>query len=183
MPAAPVGPVFKGWALGNERLVAAIRPLTTEQLALVTGTPPAPLWGTVAHLAGGRVYWLCEIFKEPGKETTPFRDMDVALGGWEDDPSHPRSAAELVEALETSWRLVARVLDEWTLDTLGQEARVVRADGTAVLHTRQSVLYRMLTHDAYHIGEIALVLGSNGLRGEMPNGPVDLWAGLGRIAS
>ncbi len=28
------------------------------------------------------------------------------------------------------------------------------------MHTRQSVLYRILTHDAYHTGEISLTLGS-----------------------
>jgi hypothetical protein len=43
------------------------------------------------------------------------------------------------------------------------------------MHTRQSVLYRMLTHDAYHTGEISLTLGSAGL------GEVDLWRGLARI--
>lgn len=40
----------------------------------------------------------------------------------------------------------------------------------------------MITHDAYHVGEIALTLGAHGIRGTSPNGPVDLWAGLARIA-
>jgi hypothetical protein len=43
------------------------------------------------------------------------------------------------------------------------------------MHTRQSVLYRLLTHDAYHTGEISLTLGSAGL------GAVDLWRGLARV--
>ena len=30
------------------------------------------------------------------------------------------------------------------------------------LHTRQSVLLRLITHDAYHAGEIALTLGMHG---------------------
>ena len=107
--------------------------------------------------------------------------MDVSKGGWEDDPSRPHSAAELGEALESTWAIVARTLATWTPESLGQEAR--RTSGDVVqLHTRQSVLYRMLTHDAYHSGEIALTLGTHGLGGNTgPNGPIDLWAGLSRV--
>ena len=43
------------------------------------------------------------------------------------------------------------------------------------MHTRQSVLFRLVTHDAYHTGEMSLVLGSHGL------GEIDLWRGLARI--
>jgi hypothetical protein len=38
------------------------------------------------------------------------------------------------------------------------------------------VLLRLITHDAYHCGEISLVLGSHGL------GAIDLWSGLARVA-
>jgi hypothetical protein len=41
--------------------------------------------------------------------------------------------------------------------------------GKTQRHTRQSVLMRMLTHDAYHSGEISQVLGSHGLP------EIDLW--------
>ena len=44
------------------------------------------------------------------------------------------------------------------------------------MHTRQSVLFRLVTHDAYHTGEMSLDLGSHGL------GEIDLWRGLARIA-
>lgn len=44
------------------------------------------------------------------------------------------------------------------------------------MHTRQSVLMRLITHDAYHTSEISLMLGSHGL------GEIDLWKGLSRIA-
>jgi len=79
-----------------------------------------------------------------------------------------------VHALESTWKIVEHSLATWTPESLGQEARRVRGDEVQ-LHTRQSVLYRMLTHDAYHIGEISLTLGSAGL------GDVDLWRGLARI--
>jgi len=85
-----------------------------------------------------------------------------------------RRADELVRALESTWKIVEHCLATWTPESLGQESRRVRGDQVQ-MHTRQSVLYRLLTHDAYHTGEISLTLGSAGL------GEVDLWRGLARI--
>ena len=149
-------------------LCLALRPRDAAQLALPVGSATWPIWASASHLAGMRVMWLCYVFKEPGGKTTAFGDLDLMERGWEDDPEHPRGADELVDALESSWRIVARALDTWTLDSLAREERRVR--GTEVqFHTRQSVLYRMLTHDAYHISEISLTLGSHGL------GEIDIW--------
>lgn len=51
------------------------------------------------------------------------------------------------------------------------------------LHTRQSVLMRLITHEAYHSGELALTLGGHGLGGTSPNDPIDMWSGLSRRVS
>jgi uncharacterized damage-inducible protein DinB len=170
---ATIAPLYKGWDLFNESLIRALAPLTSAQLALPIGSPTWPIWASVSHLAGGRVYWLCHVFKEPGAETTPFTDPTGF--GWEDDLAHPRSADELVHALESSWRIVERCLATWTPETLGQEAR--RTRGTVVqIHTRQSVLIRLITHDAFHSGEVSSALGSNGL------GAIEPWVGLSRVA-
>lgn len=176
-----VAPFYAGWHLANEALISAIAPLTKEQLAIPVGThQDYPIWALTAHTAGTRVYWLCHIFGEPGAETLPFSQANGY--GWEDDPSHPRSAEELVGALNASWRIVARTLETWTTDTLSREVPRTIGDVTR-FHSRQSVLMRMITHDAYHCGEIALTLGQNGIGGKSPNGPIDLWAGLSRPAS
>jgi hypothetical protein len=44
-------------------------------------------------------------------------------------------------------------------------------NGKVQFHSRQSVLIRLLTHDAYHCGEIAQALGMHGLE------EVDIWTG------
>ena len=168
-----VAPFYAGWELANEALIEAIRDLTLDQLALLI-RPEWPIWASVSHVAGARVYWLCHIFKEPGGETTPFTDPNV---GWDDDLGHPRSADELVGALASTWRIVAHTLETWTPESLTQTAKR-RAGDKVQIHTRQSVLWRMITHDAFHGGEISLTLGSHGLGGRGPNGPVDLWSGL-----
>ena len=167
-----VAPFYEGWHLFNDGLVTALAPLSAEQLALPVGSPTWPIWASASHIAVARVYWLCSVFNEPGAETTPF--TDPAGFGWEDDLAHPRSADELVAALASSWKIVERCLATWPPETLGQEARRTRGAEVQV-HTRQSVLMRLLTHDAFHCGEISLTLGTNGLAAIEP------WAGLSRV--
>ena len=163
-----VAPYYEGWRVTNDRLIQTIGALSAEQLALAAAPYLWPIWATTAHLAGARVYWLCTVFKEPGADQTPF--ADPAADGWEDDLSHPRRTDELVGALESSWRIVERVLDLWTPEMLQDEFYRER-DGKVQIHTRQSVLMRLLTHDAEHCGEVSLTLGMNGLPG------LDLWTG------
>jgi uncharacterized damage-inducible protein DinB len=163
-----VAPYYEGWRFINDRLIQAIGRLSDEQLGLKAAPHLWPIWATTAHLAGARVYWLCTVFKEPGAEHTPF--ADPAADGWEDDLFHPRRPGELVVALESSWRIVEGCLERWTPEMLQDEFHRER-DGNVQIHTRQSVLIRLLTHDAEHCGEISLMLGMNGLT------ELDLWTG------
>ena len=152
----------------RSRLVDGVRDLTDAQLAISAGPGHAPIWALAAHSAGARTYWLCGVLGEPGADTTPFPDPLSGLG-WEDEPDHPRSASELVEALETTGAIIERCLDTWTTDML--EVEFVRAWGDIrVLHTRRSILLRLLSHDAFHSGEISQLLGANGLPA------IDLWS-------
>jgi uncharacterized damage-inducible protein DinB len=113
------------------------------------------------------VYWLCGVLKEAGAETTPFTDP-ISGEGWEDHEDRPRSAIELREALDTSWAIAERCLTRWTREMLFEEfERHIR--GTVQVHTRQSVLMRLITHDAFHAGEISMILGMHGLP------EIDLW--------
>lgn len=155
-----VAPFYEGWRYANERLMERIGTLSAEQLGLRASPDHWPIWAVTAHAAGVRVYWLCKIFKEPGAERTPFKDLTDE--GWEDDPTHPRGATELVGALESTWTIVEDCLTRWTPAMLQDEFRR-EINGQVQIHTRQGVLMRLLTHDAYHIGEINQTLGVNGL--------------------
>ena len=158
---------YQWWRQYNTRLVDAIRPLSDEQLKLRAAPGNYPIWALAAHTAGARVYWLCGVLKEGGAETTPFTDP-LSGFGWEDDPDTPRGAAELVGALESSWRIVERCLERWTTTMLGEEFTRERG-GSTQRHSRQAVLMRLITHDAFHSGEISQLLGANGI------GAIDLW--------
>ena len=165
--ATSVGRFYEGWHTYNERIVEVVRDLSLEDLAVRPAPERWPIWATVGHTAGVRVYWLCGVFGEPGAEATPFTDSLSGIG-WEDDLETPRTAAELTEALETTWQIVAGCLDRWTPDMLDE--RFEREVGErAEVHTRQSVLLRLLSHDAYHCGELSQTLGIY----RLPQ--IDLW--------
>lgn len=168
MSSDSIGPFYEGWATYNQRLTDVIRPMSMEQLQLRPAPDRWPIWATVAHTAGARVYWLCTVFGEPGAERTPFPRIADGVG-WEDDESHPRGADELVHALETTWAIVQGCLDRWTPEKL-HETFVREYAEKQQAHTRQSVLMRLLSHDAYHCGELSQTLGIHGLQ------QIDLWA-------
>jgi uncharacterized damage-inducible protein DinB len=167
-------PFYADWAGYNRRTIEGLRRLSADDLALpVLATrdyesDPWPIWAVAGHTAAMRVFWFCDVFGEPGAELTPF---EGETPGWEDDLSHPRSAEELVGAFESTWRIVEGCLDGWTPAMLGEEIRRDEAGRPPELHTRQSILMRMINHEAYHLGEINLTLGSNGRE------PINPWPG------
>ncbi|MEW6226170.1 MAG: hypothetical protein AB1627_16230 [Chloroflexota bacterium] len=94
-------------------------------------------------------------------------------------PDWPRHAARLTDAVRDLtvdqlalraspahlpiWGLAAHVAGErWTIPML--EAAFERRYGDIVqVHTRASVLNRLVAHDAYHAGEMSQVLGVHAL--------------------
>jgi uncharacterized damage-inducible protein DinB len=163
----PVASLYPDWPQYAGRIRDAVKDLTAEQLAVRAGPEHGQIWQLAAHSAGTRVFWLCRIFGEPGADATPFDPLDDE--GWEDDETHPRSGDELRWALDSTWALVAATLERWTIDSLGQTATRARPDGTLAVHSRASVLNRMMSHDAFHGGEISQLLGLHHLP------PIDLW--------
>jgi uncharacterized damage-inducible protein DinB len=151
---------YDRWPQYNRRVTEVIGTMTDEQLAIRPSPEHLPMWAIAAHMAGTRVYWLCNVLGEPGAETTPWPDPNG--DGWEDDPDHPRTAAELVMALETTWAIVDGCLDRWTPEMLSEEFERFYAEERQ-LHSRTSVLQRLLTHDAYHVGELTQTMGVNHL--------------------
>lgn len=158
---ASIGPFYADWRGYNDRVIAHLRGLSTDDLALRSS--PAhdhwPVWAIAAHAAATRVYWLCSVLGEPGAETTPFTDPSGFA--WEDEPDVPRSAEELVRAWTSTWAVVQACLDRWTPAMLDETFRREGRSGVQ-LHSRQSVLMRCITHEAYHAGEIALIEGMHG---------------------
>jgi uncharacterized damage-inducible protein DinB len=175
MPAQlTLAPFYKGWKAGNGQLVSAIRPLTREQLLLRPAPDIGAIWQIVAHMAGARAWWFSNIGETEAELGPLYADPETGMG-WEDFPDQPRSAEELVWALEASWRLIESRLDRWTPDMLDDRFSRVRGPwagseaGQEEHFTRQEVIWRLIAHDGEHSGEVSLILGINGL------GAVNFW--------
>jgi uncharacterized damage-inducible protein DinB len=151
---------YDRWPQYNRRLTEVVATLSDQQLAIKASADYWPIWAIVGHTAGTRVYWLCTILGEAGAKATPW--PDPTSEGWEDDPARPRGATELVGALDSTFAIVDRCLDTWTPEMMGDEVERFYGDERQV-HSRASILQRLLTHDAYHVGEISLALGARDL--------------------
>jgi len=152
-----VAPMYEGWQKVQAHLTRRLPHLTSEELQLRASPDGWPVWALVSHMAGARVYWLCGVFKEAGADATPFPDP-LDGDGWEDHLDVPRGTDELMFAVASSWLVVESCLNRWTPEMLGETFTRDRA-GTIQRHTRHSVLTRLVMHDAFHCGEVSLLLG------------------------
>jgi uncharacterized damage-inducible protein DinB len=167
MATSTIRPAYDLWPRYNQRLREVVGALTDEQLAIRPSRERWPLWATVGHTACQRVFWLCDFAGEPGAESTRFTNAAYDCPG-DDDLEHVLGPPALGEALDSTFRIVERCLDTWTLDMLDEEIR--REDfGQDRVHARGWVLQRVFTHDIHHIAELNETLGSEGLP------QVDLW--------
>jgi uncharacterized damage-inducible protein DinB len=162
-----IRPAYQMWPQYQQRLRDAIATMTEEQLAIQPSPERWPLWATLGHLACQRVFWLCVFAGEPGVETTPFPNSAFDCPG-DDDLEHVWSVDRLAGALDSTFRIVERCLDTWTLEMLGEEIRRPEWDASWV-HTRGSVIQRVFSHDVWHTAEVNEALGNAGLP------QIDLW--------
>ena len=162
-----IRPAYSAWSDYNRRLREVVAGLSDEQLAIQPSPERWPLWATVGHLACQRVFWLCDFAGEPGAKTTRFTNAAYNCPG-DDDLEHVLSAEELVEALDSTFRIIDACLDRWTLEMLEEEIRRPEWDGTWV-HTRGAVVQRVFAHDVYHSAELNEALGG----ARLPQ--IDLW--------
>jgi hypothetical protein len=113
------------------------------------------------------VSWLCGFAGEPGAEATPFPNALYNCPG-DEDLEHVLTAEALVEALDSTFRIVEGCLDRWTIATLDEEIR--RQFGAEEwVHTRGFVVQRVFAHDIYHLVELNEILPKAGLP------QIDLW--------
>ena len=157
---------YSSWPEYNRRLRDVVAGLTVEQLAIRPTPGRWPIWASVGHAACQRVFWLCDFAGEPGADSTRFTNAVYDCPG-DDDLDHPLDAAALVEALDSTFGIVERCLDTWTLDML-DEVLSRDWDGTWV-HPRGFVIQRVFSHDVYHTAELNETLSAAGIR------EVDLW--------
>lgn len=140
---------FVSWQDYQEALKRAIAPLTADQLGqrLLPGrrTP-----GEIAeHIVFGRALHLTRIL---GADAT----ADLAsYQRWDDEGDPPRTAAEIVQGLEVTWRIIEdQLMRGSSIDALN--------DGQAEV---AQTIWGLLDHDLPHAGQLSLLLRAIGMPG------------------
>jgi uncharacterized damage-inducible protein DinB len=158
--------IYDGWDGYQTSLLHAITPLTAEQLRWRPSPDRRSLGELVRHISLGRVTWFARM-KPPGMEEVAAR-----VPKWHTDGDGSRHAVEkylpaddpavLSEWLALSWQPIQRVLDEWTIDDLFRTFPH-RFRGTDYIVKNQWVIWRMISHDSHHGGQIAMMLAIQGI--------------------
>ncbi|HEX9990834.1 MAG TPA: DinB family protein [Chloroflexia bacterium] len=182
-------PFYAGWGIYNQRLVAAIAPLTQEQLALRLTPQTWSIGMYVTHIVANRAWWFHARMGEGSDDLTSLELWALGVCEADVDPLH--SAAELVEELEKTWQMIENTLARMTpadleqvFPPLGQAERERHAalvgpalqpyaqmwlDTTRLTGevrpavSLQSIIWGVLEHDIHHGSEISTILGAHGL--------------------
>jgi uncharacterized damage-inducible protein DinB len=182
-------PFYAGWGIYQQRLVAAIAPLTAEQLALRLTPQHWSIGMYVTHIVANRAWWFHARMGEGSDDLTALELWALGVCEAGVDPLH--SAAELVAGLRQTWQLIEQTLTRRTpadlaqvvppLDQAGRERHAkqvepalqpyaqmwleaaARSGETRPAVSLQSIIWGVLEHDIHHGSEISTTLGVHGL--------------------
>ncbi|GHO47014.1 DinB family protein [Ktedonospora formicarum] len=182
-------PFYAGWGRYTQRLIAAIAPLTDEQLALRLAPQHWSIGMYVTHIVANRAWWFHARMGEGNDDLTTFELWALGVCEADVDPCH--TAAELVAGLEKTWQMIEETLTRLTPADLEQtfpplveaererhanlvepalqpyaqmwveRARLSGEVRPAV--SLQQIIWGVLEHDIHHGSEISTILGAHGL--------------------
>lgn len=145
---------YKQWGEYQAHIRDSVAPLTAEQLALRAAANLRSIGENAAHIIGCRAGWFTFVLHEDASaEVKAYAEWDEAV---------PRTGAELAQALDASWQLMANSIARWS-DADMRETFPDEWDGVIVQLSRAWVVWHVLEHDLHHGGEISLTLGMHGI--------------------
>lgn len=150
-----LGEIYTGWENYQSHLIAALEPLTSDQLRLQPAPHLRPIGQLAAHIVGARARWFHDFLREGDDCLAP-----LMMYGGVDQPMP--TAAELVTGLRLTWNVMRAALDRWTADELAEAFTRTRHGETATL-SRRWVIWHLIEHDLHHGGELFYTLGMHGL--------------------
>ena len=158
--------VYEGWGGYQTSLVNAIVQLTPDQLDWRPSDNHRSAGEIARHISAGRVNWFTRM-NAPGSETAAER-----IGQWETDEDGnqwvveasltPNDAARLVAWLEDSWEMIGETLSTWRIADLTNTYQN-KWNGSVYTPSRRWTIWRIVSHDIHHGGEISLMLGLQGI--------------------
>lgn len=163
----PLLVIFEGWNGYQESIVNAVKPLTANQLAWRPADNFSSVGELVRHIGLGRITWLHRM-SAPGSA-----ELVKQIQHWETDSDGNQNIVEssfeitqdpmeLVRWLETTWQVIHRMLTEWQVSDLSGTFKHTW-NGEVYTPSRQWTIWRVMSHDIHHGGELSLMLGLQGI--------------------
>ena len=153
--------IYRGWDGYQQSLVSAISSLSAEQL-LYRSTPSQRSVGEIAsHIAFGRLDWFNRM-STPGTESLVERAAPFWKPWGEVNSEINDNVIEIVNWLELTWEMIETNLSNWSVEDLTWCYRQQYGDKTYEV-SRQWVLWRILSHDIHHGGQLSVLLANQGL--------------------
>ena len=167
-----LGAVYSGWEGYQQSIVNAVRPLSPAQLAWRPAPDQRALGEVVRHIALGRATWFLRLNPPGGAALAAAIDAQ-GVDAWQVDEEGNRyvresafaiaaDAGALVRRLEETWAVIEACLREWTVADLARSFPYTWNGGDYAI-PYQWVIFRILAHDIHHGGELALLLGLQGV--------------------
>ncbi|HEX5569815.1 MAG TPA: DinB family protein [Ktedonobacterales bacterium] len=150
---------YTNWKQYQEHIKDSVAPLTAEQFALRAAPHLRTVGELAAHIIGCRAGWFTYVLGED------VGDEVKAIANW--DESDTRSAAELVQALDATWTMMADRLARWSDDDM-RKTFEDEQDGQTVQLSRAWIVWHVMEHDLHHGGELSLTLGMHGIPADFP---------------
>jgi uncharacterized damage-inducible protein DinB len=148
--------IFDGWDGYHTSIVHAIEPLTVEQLRWRPKPKLRSVGEVASHIAFGRISWFARM---PAPGSAVLEARAAAFGG---EAVAAEDHAAILAWLGDSWQMIVDTLNQWTTADLAHTYRH-EYHGQVYAVSYQWTIWRILTHDIHHGGELALLLGLQGL--------------------
>lgn len=145
--------VFDGWDGYQISLVRAVAPLSREQLVWRPAARLRSVGEVAEHIASGRVDWFRRM-DAPG--SVELADQIPPVGSLAED------SAQLVRWLDATWKMVEGTLAAWQVADLAKTYPHTYWGKTYAV-SRQWTLWRIMSHDIHHGGQLSVMLASQGI--------------------
>ncbi len=153
--------VFSGWDGYQQSLVAAIAPLSQQNLRYRPAPDRRSVGEIAAHIAFGRLDWFHRM-GAPGAAGL----VEQAAPWWqpwqEINPAIAEDGAEIVRWLQASWQMIESNLRHWSVADLSWTYRQPYG-GKVYVVSRQWVIWRIMAHDIHHGGQLSILLAEQGI--------------------
>lgn len=147
--------ILDGWQEHQLKTIAALEPLSAEQLALRSADRLRSIDESARHMIAARARWFHNLLGEGGEAFKRFC-------AWDRDRGAPRPAAELIHGLQSTWDGLQGAIQRWSPEQW-QQAYAGEFRGEPPVITRSWVIWHLIEHDLHHGGEISLTLGMHAI--------------------